>query len=76
MWSYEQVQQALGGERAALFCAHYGVKPEGNCSRSSASDPHGEFAGKNVLYEVGRAWAVWVVLVPRCPVMACVRWLG
>jgi uncharacterized protein YyaL (SSP411 family) len=40
-----------GGTRptadADFFCAHYGVKPDGNVEE----DPHGEFRGKNVLMQ-------------------------
>jgi hypothetical protein len=54
VWRRQEVEQLLGSSaRVQPFCAHYGVKAEGNCSRSGASDPHGEFGGLNVLYEVG-----------------------
>ncbi len=36
-----------GYNDADFFCAHFGVKPEGNV----AHDPHGEFGGKNVLMQ-------------------------
>ena len=39
------------GENADLFKEHYYVKKSGNCDLSSMSDPHNEFAGKNVLIE-------------------------
>lgn len=39
------------GENADLFKEHYYVKKPGNCDLSSMSDPHNEFAGKNVLIE-------------------------
>lgn len=39
------------GENADLFKEHYYVKKSGNCDLSSRSDPHNEFAGKNVLIE-------------------------
>ncbi len=32
---------------AAVFCARFGVEPDGNVHE----DPHGEFAGRNILYE-------------------------
>ena len=43
------VPTAAGEEDAKVFCAHYYVKPEGNCDLSRRSDPHGEFTGLNVL---------------------------
>ena len=33
-----------------MFCAHYYLKPGGNCDLSPRSDPHKEFVGKNVLF--------------------------
>lgn len=42
-----------------MFCAHYYVKPGGNCDLSRRSDPHGEFGGLNVLTARqvgGRLW--------------------
>jgi uncharacterized protein YyaL (SSP411 family) len=35
---------------ADAFCKRHGVREGGNCSRSARSDPHGEFAGLNVLF--------------------------
>jgi uncharacterized protein YyaL (SSP411 family) len=35
-------------KESEFFCAHYDVKPDGNV----ASDPHGEFGGKNVLRQL------------------------
>jgi uncharacterized protein YyaL (SSP411 family) len=46
VWSEPEIREALGAD-AALFCSHYGVKPDGNVP--PASDPHGEFTGKNIL---------------------------
>lgn len=46
------MEDVLGSERARMFCAHYGVKSEGNCTLSPRSDPHNEFVGKNVLMEM------------------------
>ncbi|MCE9587103.1 MAG: thioredoxin domain-containing protein [Verrucomicrobia bacterium] len=47
VWTKEEIEAALPSEEAALFCEHYGVRPEGNVNPSS--DPHGELTGKNVL---------------------------
>lgn len=52
VWTYDEIQQVLGEERAGVFCEVYGVKPGGNCTLSARSDPHKEFGGKNVLAEV------------------------
>jgi uncharacterized protein YyaL (SSP411 family) len=49
IWTSGEVRQALGEERAKLFSAHYGVEAKGNAPKGS--DPHGEFAGKNILIE-------------------------
>jgi uncharacterized protein YyaL (SSP411 family) len=59
VWTKKEIDDVLGGgggggsspQVAALFASHYGVKPEGNCTRSPRSDPHHEFQGKNVLYQ-------------------------
>ena len=47
VWTTDELQLILGGD-AAIFSAFYGAKPDGNAPRES--DPHGEFAGKNILY--------------------------
>jgi uncharacterized protein YyaL (SSP411 family) len=47
VWTKAEIEAALGAD-AGFFCAHYDVKPEGNV----AHDPHGEFAGKNVLRQL------------------------
>jgi uncharacterized protein len=49
VWKSEQIIRALGGEKAKLFNAHYGIEVKGNAPEGS--DPHGEFAGKNILIE-------------------------
>jgi uncharacterized protein YyaL (SSP411 family) len=41
----------LSDAEAAAARRHFGVRGEGNASRSPRSDPHGEFRGRNVLYE-------------------------
>ncbi len=50
VWTWQELEDVLG-EDAPLFCAYYGVKPEGNAP--SQGDPHGEFKGKNILYRAG-----------------------
>jgi Highly conserved protein containing a thioredoxin domain len=49
VWTMQQITDALGGDRAAVFCRHYGVEPNGNVD--PASDPQGELAGRNVLFQ-------------------------
>jgi uncharacterized protein YyaL (SSP411 family) len=49
VWTKEEVDVVLETGDAALFCEHYGVRPNGNVDPSS--DPHGELTGKNVLME-------------------------
>ena len=46
VWSHAELTAVLG-TAAALFCEHYGVKPEGNVP--ATQDPHAEFTGKNIL---------------------------
>ena len=48
LWTKPEIEAALGGE-AGLFCEAYGVEPTGNAPEGS--DPHGEFAGKNILIQ-------------------------
>jgi uncharacterized protein YyaL (SSP411 family) len=50
VWSQNEVDGALG-DSAEVFNFHYAVKAEGNVP--SGGDPHGEFAGKNILIELG-----------------------
>ncbi len=45
-WTKEEIDAVLGAD-AAFFCAHYGVKPDGNVGH----DPQREFTGKNVLMQ-------------------------
>jgi uncharacterized protein len=49
VWTLAEIEAALEPGEAALFCEHYGVRPNGNVDPSS--DPQGELAGKNVLME-------------------------
>jgi uncharacterized protein YyaL (SSP411 family) len=46
VWTAREIEAVLGPENAALFGFAYGVGPEGN----AAPDPHGEFAGQNILF--------------------------
>jgi hypothetical protein len=45
-WSKKEIVNLLGDVSAEIFCYHYGVEETGNI----LSDPHNEFAGKNILY--------------------------
>jgi uncharacterized protein YyaL (SSP411 family) len=45
VWTREEIERVAGSPAAEWFCYRYGVKPEGNAE----ADPHGEFAGKNIL---------------------------
>ena len=52
VWTQEEIEAALTHDKAgdaALFCEHYGIRPNGNVDPSS--DPHEELTGKNVLME-------------------------
>jgi uncharacterized protein YyaL (SSP411 family) len=44
VWTQAEIEAVLGPD-ADFFCAHFDVKPAGNV----ASDPQGEFTGKNIL---------------------------
>jgi len=47
VWTESEIDAALGPDMAPFVKAHYGVRSRGNVE----SDPHGEFPGKNILYE-------------------------
>ncbi|MBI4436054.1 MAG: thioredoxin domain-containing protein [Candidatus Omnitrophica bacterium] len=47
LWTKSEVSKILGKEEAETFSYRYGVQPNGN----TPFDPHGEFTGKNILYE-------------------------
>jgi uncharacterized protein YyaL (SSP411 family) len=47
IWGLEEVQALLGQPGADWFCYRYGVREGSNV----ANDPHGEFTGKNILYQ-------------------------
>ena len=48
LWTKKAIDDALGQD-AELFEYQYGVEENGNAPEGT--DPHGEFAGKNILYE-------------------------
>ena len=47
IWSAEEISKLVPEPQANWFCYRYGVADTGNV----ASDPHGEFTGRNILYE-------------------------
>ena len=47
IWSHAEILAALGPHDGQVFCRRYGVEERGNVSE----DPHGEFIGRNILYE-------------------------
>ncbi|HVW84882.1 MAG TPA: thioredoxin domain-containing protein, partial [Bryobacteraceae bacterium] len=47
IWSWSEVQELLGEERADWFAFRYGMEPGGNVR----NDPHHEFAGRNILFQ-------------------------
>jgi uncharacterized protein len=49
VWTYEELVDALGPADAEVFAARFGVERSGNVHE----DPHGEFGGKNILYQAG-----------------------
>ncbi|MFI5362420.1 MAG: thioredoxin domain-containing protein [Elusimicrobiota bacterium] len=46
LWTKKELETALGPD-AKAFCARYGVEDDGN----APADPHGEFEGKNILFD-------------------------
>jgi len=47
IWSADEIRHGVGQPAADWFCYRYGVEASGNV----AGDPHGEFTGKNILYQ-------------------------
>jgi uncharacterized protein len=47
IWKKSEIDGLLNATDAAMFCARFDVRPEGNVEQ----DPHGEFTGRNILYE-------------------------
>jgi uncharacterized protein YyaL (SSP411 family) len=48
VFAQSEIEENLDKDSAAVFNYCYGVLPQGNAS----FDPHGEFTGKNILYQV------------------------
>ena len=46
LWTQAEIEAVLPPADAALFRAHYGIRPGGNVP--AARDPAGEFAGRNI----------------------------
>ena len=47
VWCADEIRERAGQPAADWFCYRFGVEAEGNV----AGDPHGEFTGKNILYQ-------------------------
>jgi uncharacterized protein YyaL (SSP411 family) len=47
LWTRSEIEQLLGPSMAEWCCRRYGVEPGGNVR----DDPHGEFVGRNILFE-------------------------
>jgi uncharacterized protein YyaL (SSP411 family) len=47
LWTREQIGRIVGEPAASWLSYRYGIGPHGNVE----SDPHGEFAGRNILFE-------------------------
>jgi uncharacterized protein YyaL (SSP411 family) len=47
IWTQSEIESIAGQPAAEWFCHRFGVEPDGNVS----SDPHGEFTGRNILYQ-------------------------
>jgi uncharacterized protein YyaL (SSP411 family) len=47
MWTAAEIRQTVPEPAAEWFCHAYGVEESGNV----AQDPHGEFAGRNILFQ-------------------------
>jgi hypothetical protein len=47
IWAQSEIDATAGSPAAKWFCYRYGVEPNGNVR----SDPHGEFTGRNILFE-------------------------
>jgi uncharacterized protein YyaL (SSP411 family) len=47
IWSWREVVDLLGEERARWIAFRYGMEPGGNVT----NDPHGEFTGRNILFQ-------------------------
>jgi len=47
IWTRQEIVDALGEQDAEVFSRYFGVKANGNVDE----DPHGEFTGRNILYQ-------------------------
>jgi uncharacterized protein YyaL (SSP411 family) len=47
IWTQAEIVAALGAQDAAIFARSYGVGEKGNVDE----DPHGEFGGRNILFQ-------------------------
>ena len=47
IWSWREVVDLLGDEKARWFAYRYGMEPDGNV----VNDPHQEFTGRNILFQ-------------------------
>lgn len=47
IWSADEIRELVPAPAASWFCYRYGVADGGNV----ANDPHGEFTGKNILFQ-------------------------
>ena len=50
LWTRPEIEAAVPSPAAGWFCYRYGVRNEGNAE--AEADQHGEFTGKNILYQV------------------------
>jgi uncharacterized protein len=46
IWTWQELEAALGSDLLDRFAKHFGVERDGNVHE----DPHGEFTGRNILY--------------------------
>ena len=49
VWSWDELEEILGAERAGQFAIAYGAQRDGNVE----NDPQGEFQHKNILFRAG-----------------------
>jgi len=47
VWQRKEIDSVLGKNDGELFSRQFGVEPDGNVGQ----DPHGEFVGRNILYQ-------------------------
>jgi uncharacterized protein YyaL (SSP411 family) len=47
IWSFQELHEALGDANTSVFAYRFGVAQSGNVEE----DPHGEFGGRNILYQ-------------------------